>query len=332
MAAAESRTFAGTALRWAVGVDLGNTRLSVGLVSERGALECLDRQPTPRAQGALATIQRLRQMIAGVLEHAEDREICGIGIGFGGPVDWDTQTCRMSHHAPGWENLRLADALQPDFNLPVVVENDANAGGLGEALFGAGRGFGDVLYVNIGTGVGGAVVIDGRIHHGAHCNAGEFGHMVIDPSGPECTCGKRGCVEAFCSGDALGLAARRAHADGAFAGVDAAEITGRWVGERAAAGDTDALAILHASAERMGFALGFSATLLDPAIIVLGGGVPELGEVYLAPVRTAFLQYAMDIPAAQTRVVAAQLGYNAGTIGAGAVLLTAQTSHDFPPR
>jgi glucokinase len=311
--------------RWAVGVDLGNTRLSVGLVSENGALDCLQRRATPRAEGAAATIDLLRHMIAGVLEQAGGRQVCGIGIGFGGPVDWPSQTCRMSHHAPGWENVRLADALERPFGLPVVVENDANAGGLGEALFGAARGYGDVLYVNIGTGVGGAVIIAGRVHHGAHSNAGEFGHMVIDPTGPQCTCGKRGCVEAFCSGDAIGAAARKAHESGAFAGVDAAQISGRWVGERAAAGDLEAQAVLGASAERMGFALALAATLLDPAIIVLGGGVPELGELYLAPVRAAFRQYAMDVPAAQTGVVGAQLGYNAGVIGAGAVLLTTRS-------
>jgi glucokinase len=318
--------------RWAVGVDLGNTRLSVGLVSEKGALECLSRRPTPRAEGAGATVELLRRMIAAVLAQKAGREVCGIGIGFGGPVDWGTQRCRMSHHAPGWEDLRLAEALEPDFDLPVVVENDANAGGLGEALFGAGSGFADVLYVNIGTGVGGAVIIGGRIHHGAHSNAGEFGHMVIDPSGPECTCGKRGCVEAFCSGDAIGFDARASHAAGAFADVDEGQISGKWVGERAASGDAEALRVIDKSARRMGFALGMCATLLDPGIIVLGGGVPELGELYLAPVRTAFSEYAMDIPAAQTCVVAAHLGYNAGIIGAGAVLLTAQAPTRFSPQ
>ncbi|MEN6344557.1 MAG: ROK family protein [Armatimonadia bacterium] len=308
--------------RWVVGIDVGNTRLSVGLVSEGGELGHLEREATPREAGGPATIETLCSMIERVLKIAGEVPVLGIGVGFGGPVDYGRQETRMSHHAPGWEGIRLGEVLGRRFGIPVRIENDANAGGLGEAVFGAGRGHSEVLYVNIGTGVGGAVITNGAVLHGAHSNAGEFGHMVIDPSGPPCTCDKRGCVEAFCSGDAIGLAACGLREQGrGFEQYEAQELTGRKVGELAQSGDADALGVIERSAERMGFALALAADLLDPGIIVLGGGVPELGNVYLGPVRAAFRAYAMDVPAQETEVVAAHLGYNAGVIGAAAVCL-----------
>lgn len=300
--------------RWAVGVDVGGTRLSVGLVSEHGELDLLQRESTPRNLGASVTLQRLRVLISAVLAGAAERAVVGIGVGFGGPVDHARQRIRWSHHAPGWTDISLPDLLGDWFRLPACVENDANAGGLAEALFGAGRGHGDVLYVNIGTGVGAALILGGHIHHGAHGNAGELGHMVLDPNGPPCPCGKRGCVEALCSGDAIGRLARERGGQW---------LSGREVGERARRGDELALTVVRDAATTMGLALAAAANLLDPGVIVLGGGVAELGEVYLGPVREAFAQHAMHI-VAHTPILPAELGYDAGVIGAGQLGLFSQ--------
>lgn len=296
-----------------VGVDVGGTRLSVGLVSEAGDLTALRREPTPRDAGAEGTLPRLEALVEQTLAEAGAREVAAIGIGFGGPVDHATGAIRLSHHASGWEGVKLADILAERFGLPATLENDANAAGLGEALFGAGRGLADILYVNIGTGVGGAVIIAGRVHHGAHSNAGELGHVVVDPAGPPCTCGKRGCVEALCSGDAIGRMAQER--------LGRADITGRRVGELAMQGDAVAREIVGRAAAWMGLALAAAVNLLDPAAVILGGGVPEMGETYLAPVREAFLAHVMDLPAQRTPLLPAQLGYDAGVIGAAAVAL-----------
>lgn len=306
---------------WVLGVDVGGTRISAGLVSSEGAITGLVREATPRSGGGPQVLSRLLDIARKAVESGGQAP-AAIGIGFGGPVDFETDRPRLSHHVSGWGGVDIAGAFRRQFGLPVVLENDANAGGLGEAIFGAARGFDPVLYVNIGTGVGGAVIVSGRIIRGAHGNAGEIGHMVIDPGGPACTCGKRGCVEALCSGDALGRDARQALRSGVRFGDDAREtITGAEVGALAAAGDPEATRLVEASASRMGFALALAANLFDPAVIVLGGGVPEMGDVYLEPVRKAFRWYAMDIQAARTSIVGAELGYDAGIAGAAAVAL-----------
>lgn len=306
--------------RLAVGLDVGGTRFSVGLVSEHGQLLAHRQEATPRAIGAPATLGRILALIREILGQAGEGEVCGIGVGFGGPVDYAAQRIRRSHHAPGWADVPLAEVLSRELRLPTKLENDANAGGLGESIFGAGRAKGDLLYVNIGTGVGGALILGGHVYHGANDNAGEFGHMILDPDGPPCPCGKRGCVEALCSGDALGRRARelaQAH-PGAF-GVPPEDLTGRRVGELARAENPAALRVLGECAGLMGQALASAANLLDPAVIVLGGGVPELGELYLEPVRAAFRAHAMPVPAERTEILGAALGYEAGVVGAAAV-------------
>ncbi len=306
---------------WAIGVDIGGTRISVAGVSARGEVTRLEREATPRSAGGEAVLDRVLALTAAVVGDSSDG-LAGIGIGFGGPVDFAAQQIRRSHHVVGWPGQELVRVFRERFQCPVTLDNDANAGGLGEALFGAGKGYRDVLYVNIGTGVGGAVILDGRIHHGASSNAGEFGHMVLEPDGPLCTCGKRGCVEALCSGDAIGRMAREADRTGsALESFAPDEITGRIVGEAACSGDALALEIVGRSARSMGLALAAAVNLLDPDVVVLGGGVPEMGETYLAPVRETTSAFAMEAPASRLTILPAQLGYDAGVVGAAALIL-----------
>lgn len=296
---------------WACGVDIGGTRLSVGLVSESGGLAAPAREATPREQGAQAAMARLLSLISRVLANAEGKQITGIGIGFGGPVDFAAQRIRLSHHVHGWGDVDLRERVSAEFGLPVVLENDANAAGLAEARFGAGANCGSLLYINVGTGVGGAIVLGGHVHHGAHGNAGEFGHMVLDSDGPPCACGGRGCVEALCSGDAIGRAAREMGRD----------LSGREVGESAARGEPWAEEIIGEAGTWMGLGIANVVHLLDPQLVVLGGGVPEIGDAYLGPVRTAFRARTMPALVEPPEIVAAKLGYDAGVIGAGAVAL-----------
>lgn len=302
----------------AIGVDVGGTRTSVALVSQAGIILSLRRESTPREAGAEATLPLISQLIRDTLAETGARPV-GIGVGFGGPVDYVAQRVRRSNHAPGWSDAEPALRLGEEFGLPAWLENDANAGGLAEVLYGAARGAADALYVNVGTGVGGAVILGGRVHHGAHSNAGEFGHMVIDPLGPPCPCGRRGCVEALCSGDAIGRMARES-----WAGEGAAP-SGRGVGEMAMAGDEWALGIVARAAAEMGRAISIACNLLNPDVVVLGGGVPEMGEVYLAPVRESFSRHAMDCIARSTPILGACLGYDAGVIGAAAVAMQASS-------
>ena len=295
-------------MRTAIGVDIGGTNLSVGLVSDTGEVLELVRERTPVDGSAAADllIEMTRRLLAAV------ETPVGIGLGFGGPVNFTDQSIVRSHHVDGWApGLKLGDRFAQEFGLPTLMDNDANCGGLGETVFGAARGCGSVVYVNVGTGIGGAVLLGGRLHHGAHSTAGEIGHTVVVPGGPLCTCDKHGCLEALSSGSALGR-------EGRAAGLG--DVTGKAVGERALAGDPVALQVVAQAGHWLGVSTGNLASLLDPEVFVIGGGVSDLGDIFLGPAREAFAATAMPAAAA-TPLVKAQFGYDAGVIGAAALML-----------
>lgn len=308
-----------------IGFDLGNTNLTAAVVTGEGEVRGQWREANPRAEGAAASLA----VVEGMLRRAREEfpEVEAVGIGFGGPVDIATGEIRRSHHTEGWEGLKLAEWVRERLGLAAWVDNDANAGGLGEALFGAGRGSESLLYVNVGTGIGGAVVIGGRVHHGAHSNAGEIGHVVLTPEeGPVCTCGKRGCVEAWASGDALGGAARaalEAGAESVLALLPREEVTGRAVSEAAGSGDALALRVLREAGGKLGVAVAAACNVLDPELVVIGGGVSEGNPPYLEAAQEALRDYGTPPVAARTRILPAALGYEAGVIGAAAVALQA---------
>ena len=297
-------------MRRAIGLDIGGTNLSVGLVSDEGQVLELVREATPRDGAAAADL--LVKMTRSLLTTVEASSVAGIGVGFGGPVNFAEQSIVRSHHVAGWApGLKLGARFADEFALPTLMDNDANCGGLGETVFGAAQGYDSVVYVNVGTGIGGAVLLGGRVHHGAHSTAGEIGHTVVVPGGPLCTCNKRGCLEALSSGSAIGR-------EGRVAGMG--DVTGKEVGERALAGDPVALQVVAQAGTWLGVSLGNLASLLDPQIFVIGGGVSDLGEAFLDPARAAFAATAM--PAArETPIVKAQFGYDAGVIGAAALIL-----------
>lgn len=316
-----------------VGVDIGGSRLSVGLVTSDGKILALRRLKTPREAGAEECVRELLEVARAMVKEAPtENPPVAVGIGFGGPVDPTTGTVRRSHHIEGWSDVPLAKLFSEATGLEVHVENDANAAALGEALFGAGYGCEVLLYVNVGTGIGGGIVIRGRVYRGAHFNAGEIGHLVLLPDGPVCPCGKRGCLEALASGDALGRRARELHdaarlVRSALAGAE--NLTGRMVGEYASRGDEVARTIVAEAGGYLGWTLALAANLIDPDVIVVGGGVADLGDLYLGPARSRYRELAMEY-VSDVSIVPATLGYDAGVIGAAAVALTASASEEIP--
>ena len=241
------------------------------------------------------------------------------GVSFGGPVDYESGTVRLSHHVPGWENTRLQQILESEFSAPVRVDNDANVAALGEYRFGAGRGYDDLLYVTVSTGVGGGWILNGRPWRGYETMAGEIGHTVVDPNGPLCLCGKRGCVERLASGPYMAqdfLAERGSRGAGAQ-GSGSGEVTGEMVARLAAQGDSVARSVLERGAWALGVAIGNAANLINPRLFVLGGGVTKSGEQWWSTVRRA----AGDTALAEVHfdVVAAALGDDAPLWGAVAL-------------
>ncbi len=303
-----------------LGLDVGNTQLSAACVCEDGQIVAVRHHATPAsADAALDALLTLASDLG---------DECGrpvaVGIGFGGPVDVRAGKIESSFLSSGWEGMPLGEIVAGALGVPAWLANDADAAGLGEAVFGAGREAESLLYVNVGTGVGGALILDGELHTGATSGAGEIGHMVVQPGGPECECGKRGCVQALVSGRSMARRARELldedGADSTLASVPASELTGRHVGEAAVAGDELAGEIVAEAALWLGLALANAVHLIDPELIVIGGGVAEIGEPFLGPVREAYRESIFG-PAGGTPIRRAHLGYDAGVVGAATVAM-----------
>jgi glucokinase len=304
-----------------LGVDLGGTNLRVGVVDADGRLVAEERELCP-ATGWRAVVAA----IAAVVERLGTvHDARALGVGVAALVDRDGTT-RYAPNIPGMVDAPLRRALIDAVGMPVAVDNDANAAAWGEAVHGAARGVDDALVITLGTGVGGGIIAGGRVYRGAHGFAAEVGHWQFERGGPRCACGEPGHWEACASGHALGRLGREAAEAGrapalvAEIGGDATRISGVEVTIAAEAGDADALAILDAWA--FDVALGFAGlvNILDPELIVVSGGLVDVGELLLEPLRRAFAgrvegaAYRPPVP-----IVAARLGELAGVVGAAAL-------------
>jgi glucokinase len=306
-----------------LGVDLGGTKILTALVGEGGEVLARARAATPQ-DGPAAVMDA----IAATVEDAcraggvEVREVAAVGAGAPGPLDPVSGVVFQPPNLAGWRDVPLRDLLVARFGLPSIVENDANAAALGEHWVGAGAGVDDLVYITVSTGIGGGLILRGRIYHGVSGTAGEVGHMVIDPSGPRCPCGRRGCLEALASGTAIGRAAREAVAAGrptALAALAGGGLTAAEVARAASEGDAVAREVYARAAAALGAGVTNLVNLLNPAMVVLGGGVMRAGELLLGPVRRIVRQEAFDRPGAVVQIVPARLGDDAGAVGAAAV-------------
>jgi glucokinase len=299
------------------GVDLGGTNLRIALVDPDGTIVDEQRVATPRTLddivGSIADAAR-----AFAPQRPEAR---ALGVGAAGMVDFEG-TIHYSPNVPAFLHAPVRARLEEALGFPVVVDNDANVAVVAELVHGAARGSTEVLLITLGTGVGGGVVTRGEVLRGAHGFAAEIGHFQVDPDGPLCACGQRGHWEAVASGTALGALGREWAAAGAAPSVlaragDIGDITGVLVGDVAQSGAGDAVAVVEEYARRVGIGLVGLVNIFDPEKVVVSGGLVELDEVLLAPLRAAFegrIEGAAHRPAVP--VVAAELGGRAGVVGA----------------
>jgi glucokinase len=302
----------------AVGVDVGGTRIAAGVVDEDGSILEQVLMPSPSDDPMV-----LREKIAGTVADLRSRhEVVTVGLGAAGFVAADRPSMIVAPHLQGGD-ASLADQIEEAIGLPVNVENDRNAAAWAEHRFGAGRGVDDQMTVALGTGVGGGLILDGELYRGGHGIAAEIGHLGLVRDGLPCKCGRRGCLEQYASGSALQREARAAAADGrAPALLEAAggrpdRVTGRMVSELAAAGEPGAVALFEELAGALGTGLATLVAVLDPSLIVLGGGLSEAGDVLLRPTEAALRREMTggDVhPAPELRL--AELGNAAGLIGA----------------
>ncbi|MBN2112689.1 MAG: ROK family protein [Acidimicrobiia bacterium] len=296
-----------------IAVDCGGTNLAFGRYRPDGVGEPAGRRPAPPQADAIPAA--IVEAITPLLDDAVE----AVGIGVAGLVDHERGTLVWSPHASG-ERVALGAEVAAAVGRPVVVDNDANLAALAEALVGAGIGHRMVLFVGLGTGIGGGLVVEGHIERGRGF-LGEVGHMVVDPSGPQCACGHHGCWEALVSGTTLGRAAaelvRRDPQGGVARAAGGAAPRGEHLAAAAAAGDPAALAELAAAGARLGRGLANLVAVLDPDVIVVGGAAAGAGEALLAPARALLaetVEGGRSRPA--TPVVAARWGTGAGLVGA----------------
>lgn len=308
------------------GIDLGGTNIKAALVDENGHIMAETSAPT----GLPRPPRELCAAIAAVLDEllkasgVPKENVAALGIGCPGSVQEKTGAVLYANNL-AWENVPVAEWLRALTGLPVAVGNDANVAALGEALYGCARGAQSAVIVTLGTGVGGGIVIDGRLVTGFNGAASELGHMVVEPDGEPCTCGQRGCLEAYASATALLRETRRAMAAypqsllHAMAAQDG--LSGAVPFAAAAAGDAAARAVVNAYIRRLGQGIGSVINILFPEVIGLSGGVANQGEALLAPLRREVEQrvYGHELGGPLPRIVACTLGYQAGLVGAAAL-------------
>jgi glucokinase len=304
----------------AIGVDIGGTKVAAGVVDESGSVLALVRRPTP-GEDVAGTEDAIAESVT---ELAERYEVVAVGIGAAGWIANDRATVLFSPHL-AWRDEPLKEALVDRIGLPVTVENDANAAAWAEYRYGAARGERVVCCVTLGTGIGGGLVVSGVLYRGAFGVACEWGHMVAVPDGRRCACGNRGCWEMYASGTALARDARElaevspvaAHRLLELVDGDPAALTGADVTVAAREGDPAAVEIFTAMGRWLGRGIADLAAIIDPSVVVIGGGVSEAGDLLLAPAREAFAANLTGRgfrPAAPIRLAA--LGPDAGLVGA----------------
>ncbi len=318
-----------TAPRYAVGVDLGGTNLKVALVEQTAGIVHRVSVSTEAAAGVERVLDRLADGIVRVAQALPDgAALAGIGIGAPGTVLLDRATVPIMTNFPGWESVHLPDHLRPRLGhralhteAPIVVDNDANVAGLGSAHYGAGQAFGSFLMVTLGTGVGGAIVLDRRVFRGTTGAAGEIGHISVDYDGPYSRAGVAGAVEAYLGQRYLTDHARdrlrtRETSLHATCGPDLAALTPHALTKAADAGDAAAIDVLAWAGRTLGTALGSAVNLLDVRKVVVGGGVSAAGEWILAPARVALDRAVMPAMRAGLEIVQETRGNDVALLGA----------------
>lgn len=305
-------------------LDIGGTKLAVGVVTADGRVHGLRVAPTHRDRGPEDVVERLFALGREAVRGAALGPVGAVGISCGGPLDAPSGLLESPPHLPGWVDVPIGPLARDAFGVPFALENDATAAALAEFRYGAGRGLRDLVYLTVSTGVGGGAILDGRLHRGAAGNGGEFGHVTVRRGGRLCSCGRRGCVEAYASGGSIARRAVEALADEPSSSLASlATVTAADVSRAAAAGDPLAVRVWDETVDLLGSAVTDLVNVFEPELVVLGGGVTRSGAMLLDPVRETVRREAMAPAGRAARVVLASLGDVVCVVGAGAVAFDA---------
>lgn len=320
--------------RLILGVDIGGTKSAVALGNRKG--DIVDRRSEltrPLERSPMETLNRLVMLAHEMLKdnHIGIDQIDGVGVSCGGPLDTKTGTIFAPPNLPGWAAVPVKQILEEGFKIPVIVENDANATALAEWIFGAGRGAQNVVFITMGTGIGGGLILDGKLYRGTNDLAGELGHQTLLMNGPLCGCGKRGCLEALASGPAIARLARESMMYGrhkrvlVLAGGNPEDITARNVVDAAKEGDRFAVQILEEAGTYMGLGIANLIQILNPERVIIGTIAVHAGDLVMNPIRAAVEEFTWKRSLSVCEIVAAELGDRAQDLAGIALVIEGKT-------
>ncbi len=302
-----------------IGVDLGGTNVRAAVVNRDGEVLTKHKEATRASEGRERVLSRLVEIIRDLEVQARKSEytVAGLGVGAPGVIEAGKGIVVKSPNLPDWNNFALKSALEAAVRVPVVLENDANAAALGEQWRGAGRGTSSMILLTLGTGVGGGIVLEGKIWRGADGMAGEIGHMTLFPGGRQCTCGNRGCLEMYASARGIIQTFREVGASGTsrLEGV----VTSESIYSAAREGDRLAAAVMQDTGRFLGIGVASLVNIFNPERIVIGGGVKDAWQLFIGASRDEVLLRAFEVPAKRAAIVPAELGDDAGMVGAAAL-------------
>ncbi len=304
-------------MRDAAGIDLGGTFVKFALVSEQGEILFEGKLSIGGKATREDTLSTLKKAIYQVKQNADNAGLTLTGIGIGSPgIVYEGVVIGGADNLDRWENIDLSGIFSAEFGLPVLADNDANVMGLGEVAFGAASQCTDVIFLTVGTGIGGAIVMNGILYGGYKNHGAELGHIAIDHNGIECSCGGKGCLEAYASTNAL--IARFAQ----LAGIDADQVDGYHIVRKFREGDPAAMTAMREHTDYLGHGVASFINTFAPQKVVIGGGISEAGQFYINMIKKAAFRYAMPACSKYTDVVAASLGNRAGCLGAASLIFT----------
>lgn len=312
---------------YVTGIDMGAKHLRIA-IANFGAHVILEKEiPFDIGAPPLVCLQKTDDLLRDLLAeaHLNLNEITAIGLGVPGPISSDAGMVIAPPIMPGWDKFPIRETLEEMWNLPVSVNNDAELGALGEWAYGAGRDANDLAYIKVGTGIGAGLLIDGRIYRGSTGSAGEIGHLTIDTDGPICTCGNRGCLEALSGGRAIALQARKKiqeKENTQLRKISLENITAKDVAFVAQRGDLIAQQIMEKAGENLGIAIAGLINIINPDMVIVGGGVAQTGDLLLEPIRETVKKRSVLAVATEVRITTALLGRRSTSMGAVAQALT----------
>jgi glucokinase len=302
------------------GVDLGGSSIKTGLVTDGGEVVHRHSAPTCGEEGPERVAGRICRAVRDCIAGAglEPDAVGGLAVGSPGTLDLEEGVVLLAPNLPGWRDVPLRRMIEQDLGMPCVLENDANAAALGEHWLGAGRGHSSLVLLTLGTGIGSGIVLDGRVWHGANGVAGEMGHVSINPDGPLCGCGNRGCFETYASATAMVRRMREAIEAGAQTclAARADELSAEMIHQAALDGDAAARQNIEATGRYLGLGVSNIMHLLNPSVVAFSGGVTAAGEMLMRPVRAEVRWRTLEASRRDVKLCFAQLPADAGIIGA----------------